>query len=134
MLQAMNTGHDGSLTTAHANNPRDCISRLEVMVMMSGMDLPIVAIREQIASAIHLIVQQTRFACGARKVTNISEITGMENGRVQLGEIFRFVQSGYDDSHRVRGHFAATGLIPEFYEELSRRGARLDLSLFQAAI
>lgn len=134
MLQAMNTGHDGSLTTAHANNPRDCISRLEVMVMMSGMDLPIVAIREQIASAIHLIVQQTRFACGARKVTNISEITGMENGRIQLGEIFRFVQSGYDDGHRVRGHFAATGLIPEFYEELSRRGARLDLSLFQAAV
>lgn len=134
MLQAMNTGHDGSLTTAHANNPRDCISRLEVMVMMAGMDLPIIAIREQIASAIHLIVQQTRFSCGARKVTNISEITGMENGRLQLGEIFRFVQSGHDDDHRVRGHFVATGLIPEFYEDLRKRGARLDLGIFQASV
>jgi pilus assembly protein CpaF len=134
MLQAMNTGHDGSLTTAHANNPRDCISRLEVMVMMAGMDLPIIAIREQIASAIHLIVQQTRFSCGARKVTNISEITGMENGRLQLGEIFRFVQTGYDADHRVQGHFVATGLIPEFYEDLRKRGARLDLSIFQASV
>lgn len=131
MLQAMNTGHDGSLTTAHANSPRDCISRLEVMVMMAGMDLPIIAIREQIASALHLIVQQTRFSCGARKVTSISEITGMENGRIQIGEVFRFVQSGYDRDHRVLGHFAATGLVPEFYEDLSRRGARLDLSIFQ---
>ncbi|TDU30699.1 pilus assembly protein CpaF [Panacagrimonas perspica] len=133
MLQAMNTGHDGSLTTAHANNPRDCISRLEVMVMMAGMDLPIIAIREQIASAIHLIVQQTRFSCGARKVTNIAEITGMENGRLQLGEIFKFVQSGHDAEHRVRGHFVATGLVPEFYEDLRERGARLDLNIFQAS-
>lgn len=104
------------------------------MVMMAGMDLPIIAIREQIASAIHLIVQQTRFSCGARKVTNISEITGMENGRLQLGEIFRFVQTGNDADHRVQGHFVATGLIPEFYEDLRKRGARLDLSIFQASV
>ena len=131
MLQAMNTGHDGSLTTAHANSPRDCISRLEVMVMMSGMDLPIIAIREQIASAINLIVQQSRFPCGARKVTSICEITGMENARIQLGEVFRFVQTGYDAANRVSGRFAATGLVPEFYEELARRGIGLDLDIFR---
>ncbi len=132
MLQAMNTGHDGSLTTAHANSPRDCIARLEVMVMMSGMDLPILAIREQIASAIHLIVQQTRFGCGARKVTSVAEITGMENGRIQLGEVFKYEQKGYDQDQRVQGTFAATGLIPEFYEDLRKRGVRLDLAIFRA--
>ncbi|HET9645838.1 MAG TPA: ATPase, T2SS/T4P/T4SS family, partial [Burkholderiaceae bacterium] len=89
MLQAMNTGHEGSLTTAHANSPRDALSRLEVMVMMSGMDLPVAAIREQIASAVDIVVQQTRFACGSRKITSIAEITGIENGRIQLQELFR---------------------------------------------
>ena len=133
MLQAMNTGHDGSLTTAHANNPRDCLSRLEVMVMMAGMDLPVLAIREQIAAAIHLIVQQTRFSCGARRVTSISEVTGMENGRIQLGEIFRFSQTGYDADGRVHGAFAATGLVPEFYEELTARGVRVALDIFRDA-
>lgn len=131
MLQAMNTGHDGSLTTAHANSPRDCLSRLEVMVMMAGMDLPILAIREQIAAAIHLIVQQTRFSCGARRVTSVSEVTGMENGRIQLGEIFRFVQAGYGGDGGVHGYFAPTGLVPEFYEELKARGARIDLDIFR---
>ena len=131
MLQAMNTGHDGSLTTAHANSPRDCISRIEVMVMMAGMDLPIAAIREQITSAIHLIVQQTRFGCGSRKVTSISEVTGMENGRIQLSEVFRFNQTGYDENNRVQGHFGPTGLVPEFYEELHKRGVGLDLGIFQ---
>ncbi len=133
MLQAMNTGHDGSLTTAHANSARDCISRIEVMVMMAGMDLPIVAIREQIASAIHLIVQQTRFSCGSRKVTSISEVTGMENGRIQLAEVFRFRPSGYDERGRVQGRFEATGLVPEFYEDLATRGVGLDMSIFQSA-
>lgn len=130
MLQAMNTGHDGSLTTAHANSPRDCIARLEVMVMMAGMDLPSIAIREQIASAVNVIVQQSRFSCGQRKVTSISEVTGVEGGRVQLAEIFRFQQTGYDERGRVQGRFEATGLVPEFYEKLRARGERIDLSIF----
>lgn len=130
MLQAMNTGHDGSLTTAHANSPRDCIARLEVMVMMAGMDLPSIAIREQISSAVNLIVQQTRFSCGQRKVTSIAEVTGVEGGRVQLAEIFRFQQTGYDERGRVQGRFEATGLVPEFYEKLRARGERVDLSIF----
>lgn len=131
MLQAMNTGHDGSLTTAHANSPRDCLSRVEVMVMMSGMDLPMLAIREQITSAIHLIVQQTRFSCGSRKVTSISEVTGIENGRIQLSEVFRFRQTGYDERGRVTGQFEATGLVPAFYEDLGRRGVGVDLRIFE---
>ena len=133
MLQAMNTGHDGSLTTAHANSPRDCLARLEVMVMMAGMDLPVTAIREQLASAVHLIVQQTRFACGARKVTSIAEVVGIENGRIQLSEVFRFRQTGYDAQGRVQGCFEATGLVPEFYEQLGRRGIGVDLRLFEPA-
>jgi pilus assembly protein CpaF len=132
MLQAMNTGHDGSLTTAHANSPRDCLGRLEVMVMMTGMDLSVSAIREQIASAINLIVQQTRFSCGTRKVTSVCEITGLENGRVQLAEIFRFRQQGFDDQGRVKGTFEATGLIPQFYEELRRRGIDVDTRIFKS--
>lgn len=131
MLQAMNTGHDGSLTTAHANSPRDCISRLEVMVMMSGMDLPILAIREQIASAVHFIIQQTRFPCGSRKVTSIAEVNGLDNGVVQLSEIFRFRQAGYDSQGRVTGVFEATGLIPDFCEQQRRQGHTVNLSIFQ---
>lgn len=131
MLQAMNTGHDGSLTTAHANSPRDCVSRLEVMVMMAGMDLPSIAIREQIASAVNMIVQQTRFSCGQRKITSISEVTGVEGGRVQLAEIFRFQQTGYDENGRVEGRFEPTGLVPEFYEKMRQRGERVDLSIFE---
>jgi len=131
MLQAMNTGHDGSLTTAHANSARDCLSRIEVMVMMAGMDLPITAIREQIASAIHVIVQQSRFGCGSRKVTSISEVVGMENGRIQLAEVFKFDQTGYGENGRVLGQYVATGLVPEFYEDLYRRGVGLDLSIFE---
>src|SRR5690606_1044230 len=91
MLQAMNTGHDGSLTTLHANSPRDALARLETMVLMAGMDLPLAAIREQLASAVDIIVQQTRYSCGRRLVTHIVEVTGMESGRVQLQELFRFV-------------------------------------------
>jgi pilus assembly protein CpaF len=132
MLQAMNTGHDGSLTTAHANNPRDCISRLEIMVMMAGMELPIIAVREQISSAINMIVQQTRFSCGTRKVTSITEVSGVEGDRIQLGEIFKFKQTGYDNDGKILGHFVATGLIPEFYESLSKRGINIDLNIFNA--
>lgn len=130
MLQAMNTGHDGSLTTLHANSPRDAIGRMEVLVMMAGMDLPIAAIREQIASAVHLIVQQTRFPCGSRRVTSITEITGVESGRVQLSEIFRFVRQGYQDG-KTQGSFVATGQVPEFYESLRERGVDVDLEIFR---
>jgi pilus assembly protein CpaF len=130
MLQAMNTGHDGSLTTAHANSPRDMLSRLEVMVMMGGMDLPVMAIREQIASAVQLIVQQTRFACGTRKVTSITEITGMERGVIQMQEIFRFQRIGFYDNGKIRGQFMPSGYVPTFYEELRDFGVELDLNIF----
>lgn len=130
MLQAMNTGHDGSLTTAHANSPRDMLSRLEVMVLMAGMDLPVAAIREQIASAVQIIVQQTRFACGTRKVTSITEITGMERGVIQMQEIFKFQRLGFYDNGKIRGHFTACGAVPTFYEELREFGVDLDLTIF----
>ena len=130
MLQAMNTGHDGSLTTVHANNPRDVISRLEVLVLMAGMELPVSAIREQVASAVHLILQQSRFPCGSRKITRITEVVGVESGTVQLQDIFTFDQDGVDERGRVRGRFRATGAIPTFYEELRRMGVAVDLECF----
>jgi pilus assembly protein CpaF len=130
MLQAMNTGHDGSLTTAHANSPRDVLSRLEVMVLMAGMDLPVQAIREQIASAVQVIVQQTRFACGTRKVTRITEITGVEHGTIQSQDLFRFERTGFDGNGRIQGYFTGCGQIPSFYEEVQRAGVQLELSLF----
>ncbi|MBX3651705.1 MAG: Flp pilus assembly complex ATPase component TadA [Burkholderiales bacterium] len=131
MLQAMNTGHDGSLTTAHANTPRDCLARLEVMTLMSGLDLPIRAIREQIASAVHVIIQQSRFPDGSRKVTHISEITGMEGEVIQMQDIFLFKQDGYDEKGKIKGRFIATGNIPELYQELQQRGISVDLSIFK---
>lgn len=131
MLQAMNTGHDGSLTTAHANTPRDLIARLEVMVMMSGMELPVQAIREQVASAVDIVVQQTRFGDGSRKVVNISEVTGVEGSTVQMQDIFRFQQDGFDENGKVRGKFVATGRVPEFYDELMQRGVSVDMSIFE---
>lgn len=130
MLQAMNTGHDGSLTTAHANSPRDCLSRLEVMTLMSGLDIPMQAIREQVTSAIHLVVQQTRFSCGSRKVTYITEITGIEGNLIQMQDIFRFEQDGFDQQGRVRGQFVPTGHIPDFYQDLVKRGMPVDISIF----
>ena len=130
MLQAMNTGHDGSLTTAHANSPRDCLARLEVMTLMSGLDIPLQAIREQIASAVGLIVQQTRLSCGTRKVTHIAEVTGMEGNIIQLQDIFRFEQDGFDAAGKVRGQFLATGHVPDFYRDLARRGLEVDMSIF----
>ena len=130
MLQAMNTGHDGSLTTAHANSPRDCLSRLEVMTLMSGLDIPMQAIREQISSAVNLIVQQTRFSCGTRKVTYITEVTGIEGNLIQLQDIFRFEQDGFNAEGKVKGHFAPTGHIPDFYQDLIKRGVPVDTSIF----
>jgi pilus assembly protein CpaF len=133
MLQAMNTGHDGSLTTAHANSPRDMLSRLEVMVLMAGMELPVTAIREQIASAVDLIVQQTRFKCGSRKITAITEVTGVESGRIQLQDIFVFNREGYTAEGKVKGMFAATGAVPEFLEELREAGVKTPaLEIFEA--
>lgn len=131
MLQAMNTGHDGSLTTAHANSPRDVLSRLEVMVLMSGMDIPMAAIREQIASAVDIIVQQTRSVDGARRITYITEVTGVENGTVQLQDIFRFNQYGFDENGKIRGDYSGNDSVPTFYEELRSTGHNLDLSIFE---
>jgi pilus assembly protein CpaF len=133
MLQAMNTGHEGSLTTAHANSPRDALSRLEVMVLMSSVELPMVVVREQISSAIDLIIHQRRFPCGSRKVTHISEITGIETGTIQTQDIFTFkARDQGGPGGRVRGEFSATGAVPEFYEELAERGVSVDLSIFRS--
>ncbi|NMB75888.1 MAG: Flp pilus assembly complex ATPase component TadA [Myxococcales bacterium] len=131
MLQAMNTGHDGSLTTLHANTPRDCLSRLETMVLMSGMDLPVRAIREQVASAINMIVQQTRFSDGSRKITFITEVTGMEEDIISLQNIFYFKQEGFDENNKVMGRYVATGFIPKFYDDLQRRGIPVNMDIFR---
>jgi pilus assembly protein CpaF len=130
MLQAMNTGHDGSLTTVHANSPRDVISRLETMVLMSGVALPSHAIREQIASAIHIIVQEARLADGSRRIVAVTEITGMEGQQIVMQDLFVFKQTGMDANGRVLGYLTATGAMPSFYDTLSARGIELDPSLF----
>ncbi|HMN91726.1 MAG TPA: ATPase, T2SS/T4P/T4SS family [Hydrogenophaga sp.] len=132
MLQAMNTGHEGSLTTLHANTPRDALARLETMVLMAGMDLPLQAIREQISSAVDIIVQQTRFGCGSRLVTSITEITGMESGKIQMQEIFRFHNLGYTaEQGKIRGVFTGCDMAPTFYEELRATGQALDMAIFK---
>jgi len=131
MLQAMNTGHDGSLTTLHANSTRDALARLETMVLMSGMELPIRAIRDQIANAVHLVIQQTRFADGSRKVTAISEISGMEMDVLSMQDIFEFRQEGFDDQGAVVGRFVPTGFVPRFYDDLQRRGISVDMDVFR---
>lgn len=131
MLQAMNTGHDGSLTTAHANNPRDALARLENMVMMAGFELPSTAIREQIASALDIIVQQTRLVDGSRKVVKITEVTGREGNQILLQDIFTFEQTGLDSNGKVQGYHTATGNIPIFIDELRKSGRlNLDMSVF----
>lgn len=130
MLQAMNTGHDGSLTTVHANSPRDVISRLETMVLMSGVDLPSRAIREQIASAINIIVQEARLADGSRRIVAVTEITGMEGQQIVMQDLFVFKQTGIDAQGRVLGYLTATGAMPSFYDTLSARGIELDPALF----
>ena len=130
MLQAMNTGHDGSLTTVHANSPRDVISRLETMVLMSGMDLPVRAIREQIASAIQLIVHISRFSDGTRKVTKVTEIVGQEGEQVTMQDIFEYVQTSVDEDGRVEGHYFPTGAVPTFIEQIAARGLSIDRTMF----
>ena len=131
MLQAMNTGHDGSLTTLHANTPRDACARMETMCMMAGMDLPLKAIREQIASAVHMLFQQTRFSDGSRRITYLSELTGMEVDVVTMQEIFMFKQEGFDENNKVRGRFVATGFIPKFYDDLQRKGVPVNMGIFR---
>ncbi|MBQ9503192.1 MAG: Flp pilus assembly complex ATPase component TadA [Lentisphaeria bacterium] len=130
MLQAMNTGHDGSLTTIHANSPRDALARLETLVLMSGFDLPLRAIREQVASAINIIVQITRERDGSRKVVNISEIVKMEGDIITMQDIFVFRQTGWDARNRITGVFEPTGSIPSFMEDIRRAKLDLDVSLF----
>ena len=130
MLQAMNTGHEGSLTTAHANSPRDCLARLETMVLMAGTELPLPAIRQQVASAVDLIVQQARLQDGSRRIVQITEVVGMEEGIITTQDLFHFEQTGLDESGRVVGQFRGTGIRPRGYERLERMGIRLPPSLF----
>jgi len=126
MLQAMNTGHDGSLTTTHANSPRDSIARIETMVMMAGMELPLIAIRSQIASAVDIIVQQSRLRDGSRRVTSIAEITGMEGDIVSMQDIFIYETQGQLDEHgKFRGRFKATGIRPQCLEKIRNNGVSI---------
>ncbi len=132
MLQAMNTGHDGSMTTIHANTPRDCLKRLEVLVLMAGFDLPVRAIREQIASAIHIIIQLSRLPDSSRKVTEISQVSGMEGDTITTSSIFKYFQTGTDPkTGKVVGDFKFTGTIPTFLEEVKAMGIKVDMSIFQ---
>lgn len=130
MLQAMNTGHDGSMTTTHANSPRECIARLETLCMMAGMELPVRAIREQIAGAVNLIVQISRLSDGSRKILSITEVAGMQGEVVTLAEIFRFKETGYDKNRKIQGVFQATGTIPSFIQKLSDKGVVIPREIF----
>ena len=131
MLQAMNTGHDGSLTTAHANSPRDALARLETMVLMAGMELPLPAIRAQISSAINLILQQSRISDGTRKITHITEVHGMEGNTIILQDLFHYVQDRIDERGKSIGHFEASGLQPRFMDKFQMNGVKVPLSLFR---
>jgi pilus assembly protein CpaF len=130
MLQAMNTGHDGSLTTIHANTPRDAISRIETLVLMAGMDLPLKVVRQQISSAVDLIVQQTRLKDGQRKVTQVTEVAGMEGDIIVLTDIFKFNQTGVDPDGKVLGEVNATGIRPNFTPRLEAAGYKLSADIF----
>ena len=134
MLQAMNTGHDGSLATVHSNSPRDAIARLETLVMMAGMDLPLKVIRQQIASAVDLVVQQTRLKDGSRKVVAITEVAGMEGDTIILSDIFKFEQSGVSDDKKIIGAMKPTGIRPMFYPRLEAAGFKLGADVFGANI
>ena len=131
MLQAMNTGHDGSLTTVHANSPRDVVSRLETMVLMSGMELPSRAIREQIASAVDIIIHESHLADGSRKVTAITEVTNLEGQQIVMQDLFAFRQTGVDANGKIIGEFKPTGAMPTFFDTLRSRGLSLDPRMFQ---
>ena len=130
MLQAMNTGHDGSLTTVHANSPRDVISRLETMVLMSGMELPSRAIREQIASAVDIIIHESRLSDGSRKVTAITEVTGLEGNQIVMQDLFAFNQKGVGSDGKIIGEFKPTGAMPTWFDQLAGRGIKCDPRMF----
>jgi pilus assembly protein CpaF len=130
MLQAMNTGHEGSIGTVHANSPRDCMARLENMILMAGFELPIRAIREQIASAVHLVVQIARFRDGTRRITQVTEVQGMENQTITMQDIFVFEQRGVDEQGRIIGELVPTGLRPKFAERFEVEGIQVPPDLF----
>ncbi len=134
MLQAMNTGHAGSMTTLHANTPRDAQARLETMIMMGGLDLPIKAMRQQIASAVDLIIQANRLQGGPRKITSITEVLGMEQDIIIMQDVFRFKQLGIDQNGRAFGQFEATGVRPTFMARLEAAGIKLPSNLFQERV
>jgi pilus assembly protein CpaF len=131
MLQAMNTGHDGSLTTIHANSTREALSRLELIIGLGGIDIPVWAIRELVANSITLVIQASRLADGKRKIVTISEITGMEGNTISMHDIFKFNQTGVDRNQVVQGHFSATGIRPKLLTKLEVRGARLPVEMFR---
>jgi len=133
MLGAMSTGHDGSMTTVHANNPKEAIGRIENLCMMAGMGLPSNAIREQIANAVNLIVQIQRLSDGSRKLISVSEVQGMQGEVVTQQEVFRFVEKGFDKNRKIIGEFQATGLIPKCIEKFEKRGLIIPKSLFSNA-
>ena len=134
MMQAMNTGHDGSLTTLHANSPRDALSRLEMMLMMAGMDIPLLALREQIASAINLIIQVDRLPGGPRRITSITEVTGRERDVITTQEIFHFQQLGIQSTGIAHGQFGATGLRPFHMSRLQEAAIELPSDLFKERV
>ncbi|QEG41779.1 CpaF family protein [Roseimaritima ulvae] len=134
MLQAMNTGHDGSLTTVHANTPRDAISRLETLVMMAGFEMPPKAIRSQISGAVDVLIQANRLQGGPRRVTAITEVVGMEQDTIVLQDIYRYVQEGVDESGKAFGHFECTGVRPTFMPKLEASGVRLPASAFRERV
>lgn len=130
MMQAMNTGHDGSLTTVHANSPRDALSRLETLMSMAGMDIPEKALKQQVASAVHIIIQLVRLSDGSRRLTSFQEVTGMEGDTITMQEIFKFTQTGVDERGKVLGHFGATGIRPRCADRISSFGIELESGLF----
>jgi pilus assembly protein CpaF len=132
MLQAMNTGHEGSLSTIHANSPRDCLARVENMILMAGFELPVRAIREQMASAFHMIIQITRLPDGSRKITHVSEVSGMEGQIVTMQDLFRFEQQGVDSEGTILGQFSATGIRPKFADKFEVSGIHLPTDTYQA--
>jgi pilus assembly protein CpaF len=134
MLQAMNTGHEGSMTTLHANSPRDALARLETMIMMAGFELPLRAMRSQIASAVDLIIQASRLQGGIRRVTHITEVVGMEQDTIVLQDIFLYQQEGVDEQGRAYGKFIATGIRPTFMPRLEAAGIRLPASIFRQRV
>jgi pilus assembly protein CpaF len=134
MLQAMNTGHDGSLTTIHANSPRDAVSRLEVMVGMANANMGVRAIRQQVSSAVDLFVQISRFSDGSRRITALTECVGMEGESVTMQDVFLFEKSGINESGRITGRFRATGIRPKFYDRLKAAGLHIPVSVFQTIV